>query len=703
MMGRGGGSGGEHDSSNSPNERNPRPRHSPQQIQQLEAAFKECPHPDKNRRGQLATEIGLEPRQIKFWFQNKRTQTKANLERADNNMLRAENERIWCENRAIIEALKNLTCPSCRGPPIGQEEHRRTMEKLQMENAQLKEEREKVKNLAAKRIEKPMSQLKSFTSAAGSPFDLSPGSSFNQMMTSHTIDQNICSGSIISNDTLFEYQFKEVSDKEKAVMGEIATRAMDELITLLLFNDPLWIESAADGRLVLHRDNYDELFPRASHFQSSIARVESSKESGIVTMSGMELVEMLLDSDHWVDLFPTIVTKAKTIHVQKTCFSAHQTGALKLMYEQIHILSPLVPPREFYFLRHCRQVELGTWVMVDVSYDCLQQNTSPSCCWRLPSGCMIREMPNGYTKVTWVEHMEVEDRIKTHILYRDLVCSNIGYGAHRWVYTLQRMAERFAYFMGNNSPSSESGGVITSPEGKRSIMKLGHRMLKNFCGILNILGMVYFPQLSEVNCGVQVSVRKNTEAGQPGGKVVIAATSLWLPFPPQKVFDFFRDQDKRVQWDVLSNGNPVEEIAQISTGTRPGNCLSIIRPFIPNEQNMLIFQESYADPLGSLLIYTPIDVLAVDFAIRGEDSSSIPILPSGFVISGDGRPETGEGASTSTGFGGSDGSLLTVALQILISSPLSRKHPNMENVSLVNTLMSSIVQKIQGAFNISGL
>lgn len=38
--------------------------------------FKECPHPDENQRRQLSRELGLDPKQIKFWFQNKRTQKK---------------------------------------------------------------------------------------------------------------------------------------------------------------------------------------------------------------------------------------------------------------------------------------------------------------------------------------------------------------------------------------------------------------------------------------------------------------------------------------------------------------------------------------------------------------------------------------------------------------------------------------------------
>lgn len=41
--------------------------------------FKDCPHPDEKQRLQLSRELGLAPRQIKFWFQNRRTQMKVLL------------------------------------------------------------------------------------------------------------------------------------------------------------------------------------------------------------------------------------------------------------------------------------------------------------------------------------------------------------------------------------------------------------------------------------------------------------------------------------------------------------------------------------------------------------------------------------------------------------------------------------------------
>ena len=87
-------------------------------------------------------------------------------------------------------------------------------------------------------------------------------------------------------------------------------------------------------------------------------------------------------------------------------------------------------------------------------------------------------------------------------------------------------------------------------EGKRSLMNLSHRMVKSFCGTLNMTGRLDVPQIAE-NSGVRVSVRESTEIGQPTGKVVHAGTSFWLPHPPQTVFDFLIDDKTRFQVSLL--------------------------------------------------------------------------------------------------------------------------------------------------------
>lgn len=65
-------------------------------------------------------------------------------ERADNTALRADNERIYCENLAIREALKTVICTACGGPPFNEEDdeeqRQRNLESLKLENALLKEE-----------------------------------------------------------------------------------------------------------------------------------------------------------------------------------------------------------------------------------------------------------------------------------------------------------------------------------------------------------------------------------------------------------------------------------------------------------------------------------------------------------------------------------------------------------------------------------
>lgn len=75
------------------------------------------------------------------------------------------------------------------------------------------------------------------------------------------------------------------------------------------------------------------------------------------------------------------------------------------MYEEVQVLSALVPTRKLYLLRFCQQIEQGSWAIVDVSYDVPHQETqfSSSCkAQRLPSGCLITEMPNGYSEVVCV-------------------------------------------------------------------------------------------------------------------------------------------------------------------------------------------------------------------------------------------------------------------------------------------------------------
>ncbi|KAF8014598.1 hypothetical protein BT93_H0421 [Corymbia citriodora subsp. variegata] len=712
----GGGSGGDHDGSDSQRRKKRYHRHTAHQIQRLEAMFKECPHPDEKQRMDLSRELGLAPRQIKFWFQNRRTQMKAQHERADNSALRAENDRIRCENIVIREALRNVMCPSCGTGPSGEDSYF-DEQKLRMENAHLKEELDRVSSIAAKYIGRPISQLPPVQPSHIASLDLTMSSLGAHGLAGPSLDLDLLPGSSSSVPHL-PFQAVVFSDMDKSLMADIAANALDEFLRLAQTDEPLWMKSTTDGRDTLNLESYERMFPRASnHLKNPDIRVEASRESRAVMMNGLALIDMFMDSNKWVELFPSIVSAAKTIQVISPGLLTSQNGSLQLMYEELQVLSPLLPTREFYFLRYCQQIEQGLWAIADVSFDLSRydQFTSQSRSQRLPSGCLIQDLPNGYSKVTWVEHVEMEDKAPIHRLYRDLIYSGLAFGAERWIAILERMCERIACLMVTGSSTRDVRGVIPSPDGKRSMMKLAQRMVNNFCGSISTSSsrQQHWTTLSgsisgSSEVGVWVALHKSTDPGQPNGVVLSAATTIWLPISPQNIFNFFKDERTRAQWDVLSNGNPVQEVAHLANGSHPGNCISVLRAFNTSQNNMLILQESCIDSSGSLIVYCPVDLPAINLAMSGEDPSYIPLLPSGFMICPDGSPDPRDGASSSSAAaagqgstGRSGGSLITVAFQILVSSLPSAKL-NLESVTTVNNLISTTVHQIKAALNCPG-
>ncbi|KAK9115876.1 hypothetical protein Sjap_014823 [Stephania japonica] len=682
-------------------------RHTARQIQQLEALFKECPHPDERQRMQLSRDLNLEPRQIKFWFQNRRTQMKMQHERADNCALRMENDKIRCENIAIREALRNVICPAC-GPPVD-EDGLHDEQKLRMENAQLKEELDRISSIAAKYIGRPFSRLPSIQPIAASSLNLSMARLDAPDFAAPSLDLDLLPGSASAVPSL-SFPSTGTSNMEKSLMMQVAATAMEEFVKLAQTDEPLWIKShTSEGtRDVLQLESYQRLFPKVNMpMKGSLGtRIEASRESGLVMMNALALVDMFMDAKKWAELFPTIVSEAKIIEVLSSSMMGSRSGSLQLMYEVLQVLSPLVATREFYILRYCQQIEQGLWAIVDVSFDLHQESqlVPPSNFHKRPSGCLIQDMPNGSCKITWVEHVEVEENTPIHWLYRDLIQNGLAFSANRWIAVLQRMCERFTCLMVTGTSSRELGGVIPSPEGKRSMMKLAQRMVNNFCASINPSSDYRWTTLSSLDeVGVRVSFHKSSELGHPSGLVLTAATSIWLPVSPQSLFNFFKDEKTRSEWDVLTSGSSVQEVFHIGNGSHPDNCISVLRAHNANCNNMLVLQESCTDPSGSLIVYANVDLMDINVAMNGEDSSGIALVPRGFTIIPDGRSSQGSGASSSaTSQAGvsqtSGGSILTVALQIQVSSLPSSKL-NSESVTTVNNLINYTVQQIKAALN----
>ncbi|KAK7246168.1 hypothetical protein RIF29_41028 [Crotalaria pallida] len=594
-------------------------RHTPAHVARLEESFNQEPNPDENQRNQLAHELGLSQQQIKYWFQNRRTSKKAEMERAENDALRVENHRILMENMFMKESLDKI---------------------------------DEAFKLAKSYMEQPMSEpdelLLDLALGIGCSNNPSQASAPNSEVLSVPVNLFIDSNSQLDENIV-----------SKAHMLSVAKVAKDELVKLLTTNEPLWVQSSSDDdhRMILHSETYGKLFPRVNPLiTSSKLRKESSKSS---------------KRDAWRHLFPTIISKARTIEMVERGASDNRTGALSLMYGNMHVLSPFVPSREFYFLRYCEKIEEHVWVITDVSFDYSKDKTLPSYSWRFPSGCLIRAMGMGagFIEVIWVEHVEVEDNIHENSLYKDVVSTGEAYGAERWLSEIQRMCEKLITFLPYFTPSNDTGA-----------------------GVQQLL-------TRKNDDGVLICISQNKEPNCPSGLIVLnAAASFWLPVPCQKLFQFFSDEESRAKWDIRSNDtNYFKEISRISNDPNSDNSIAILQvlPVEPGRE-LFVIQESFVDHKISYIVHAPIKTAEMWMALNADDPSDLFLLTSGITISQAGGSIANIiGASSSSGSGAvaRAGSSVTLAFQIETLT-MGVSSDSVEGLSL---LMSSTVQRIKEA------
>lgn len=69
------------------------------------------------------------------------------------------------------------------------------------------------------------------------------------------------------------------------------------------------------------------------------------------------------------------------------------------MEAEIQLISPLVPLRFLKFIRFTKCHADGAWVVVDLSVD--HDSTEGFEARRMPSGCILRDMQNGSSKVQY--------------------------------------------------------------------------------------------------------------------------------------------------------------------------------------------------------------------------------------------------------------------------------------------------------------
>lgn len=114
------------------------------------------------------------------------------------------------------------------------------------------------------------------------------------------------------------------------------------------------------------------------------------------------------------------------------------------------------------------------------------------------------------------------------------------------------------------------------------MLKLARRMTENFCAGVSASSAREWSKLDgatgSIGEDVRVMAHKSvSDPGEPPGVVLSAATSVWVPVAPEKLFNFLRDEHARAEWDILSNGGPMQEMTRIAKGQQDGNSVSLLR------------------------------------------------------------------------------------------------------------------------------
>lgn len=86
------------------------------------------------------------------------------------------------------------------------------------------------------------------------------------------------------------------SEADKPMIIELAVAAMEELLRMAQTGEPLWLPNSDGMGHVLNEDEYVRMFPRGIGPKPLGLKSESSRESAVVIMNHINLVEILMDT-----------------------------------------------------------------------------------------------------------------------------------------------------------------------------------------------------------------------------------------------------------------------------------------------------------------------------------------------------------------------------------------------------------------------
>uniref|UniRef100_A0A0E0LTE0 Homeobox domain-containing protein n=1 Tax=Oryza punctata TaxID=4537 RepID=A0A0E0LTE0_ORYPU len=682
-----------------------------QQKEKLNHAFQSCPNPDSNVLNELANELNMTETQVKYWFQNRRTQMKKFKNNEEHKLLQKENEELKKENAELRNRMKNSTCHACDLPLFHIDCHH-------WENPMLKGENKGNHGVTNNIIPQAVSSLLPSSSglvASGSNLSSNPVLMPVSVMPSSVLQSApAVSG---ANFPILHNLSASANDGyvERYIFLDLANRAMEEFFSLMKENESLLVKKMENGPLWLpHMDilgveslNYQEYLAKSRTIGQKPVdfKVVVTRDTAIVNGSCVDLVKSLSDANRWRELFPGIVASANTTKIISTGPSNLHNGLLQLMRAELQVMSPEVPVCDVTFLRQSVQFGSGLWCVVDVSIDTVlpgesktaqpSVQTSSTAARRmevrlLPSGCVIEEMKNGYSKVTWMVHAAYDERA-VPVLYQSLLRSAKALGACRWVASLQRHSQ-FLSGLHKYIFRPDSTKVVM----RRKVLYLVKQMTSSFTGLFASLSKASLQDGDDTHFAHQMV---GGTTGEPAGLLLSATTTIWLPgVNPRRVYDHLRDEQCLGEWrcllgEQLHQGNPLpygaplngetmSEFYRMVNGLHEGHAISLMSPreMGGNISNTLLLQEARTDLSGSLIVYARTDVNTVHSIMNSNlNPATVFLVSSGCAILPDClesfplRPAaTADQASNSSAAIASrsetGGSFVTVTYQMFFSS-----------------------------------
>ncbi|CAH9118173.1 unnamed protein product [Cuscuta epithymum] len=275
-------------------------------------------------------------------------------------------------------------------------------------------------------------------------------------------------------------------------------------------------------------------------------------------------------------------------------------------------------------------------------------------------------------------------------MFGSLLTSNFPFSANRWISALERYYDKIVALEGQGDNNNYNGYHFQQPPapnglgiGNKNMLKLAQRMMKHYAR--NVMNNKDDPRMVLPATSGDIYVRRGNNildaTGLSLGVALTISTSLYLPVPHDRLFNFLRSGSNR-------NLSPARDKNVV-------------------EATKIYLQESYTDSVAMYVVYAPVDMDSVCYLLdNGKDGvDHVKIMPSGFAI----LPDVAvviDGTSSGSHYlqptqqenvVPSGGSILTISFQILDEKISSVDYLPPESVLIVRGLVCKTISLIKDA------